>query len=320
MTRRRTGMTLVELLVVTGLMATLLGLVLTGLRSDPNADPLQAAREFASVVLAAQSRALGKPEGAAVIVEAGIDGRIGATVHEARSQPLILTGVTGIPPMNSGTTAAPATFQADVAGGYKVRFQAPAGGGAIEVSPWFRLQPPATTGGSGTVSYRSGAGQTPDNTIWPKGDSGLQAVLAREPVPGGSPVTLAKQVAIDLRHSGVGDEPTALHRFGRLEGNGPVAIVFDEVGRIADVMQGVGNTSATPVDPLVPTQPIYFLFAVRDDITTGRNTLASDKAIWVAIHPLSGRVSVAANVPQSAETATALRAARENVRRGMTVK
>lgn len=327
MTRTRGGMTLVELLVVTGLMASLLGLIVVGLRTDGTSDPLQAARDFASILLGAQSRALGKPEGAAVIVEDAGDGRTGATVHEARALPLIVAGVTGIPPANPAATTGTATFTADVSGGYKVRFQSAAGSpGALDVSPWYRLDAPGPAGtpvSSGTVGFRSGAGQTGDNTIWPRSQPGLQALVARQPVPGGTSVTLPKKVAIDLRHSGVGDDPAALRGFGRLEGKAPIAIAYDEVGRIADVLQPVQVNSAqpaSPVDALVPSQPIYFLFVSRDDITAGRNTLASDKAVWVAVQPLSGRVAVALNVPQTSADAAALRAARANVRLGMTVK
>lgn len=314
MNGRRSAMTIVELLVVTGLLVSLLGLIVVGMRVDPAVDPRQAAREFASVLLAGQSRALGKPEGAAVMVAAADDGRIGSIVQEARSLPLIMAAVEGMPP-NPGSASAAVQIQADVTGGYKVRFQAAVPGmGSLEVSPWYRLQPP------GTVTFRSGAGQTADNTVWPKQRGGMQAVVARWPMPGATPLTLAKQVAIDLRHSGVGDDPAALRGFGRLEGKGPVAIAFDEVGRVTDVMQQVGNTTGAPVEPLVPTQPIYFLFVSRDDIVAGRNTLANDKAVWVAIHPLSGRVTVAANVPQQGQDTAALQAARDNVRRGMIAK
>lgn len=314
MSRRRSAMTIVELLVVTGLLVSLLGLIVVGMRADPGVDPRQAARELASVLLAGQSRALGKPEGAAVMVATADDGRIGSIIHEARSLPLIIAAVEGMPP-SPDSTSATVQIQADVTGGYKVRFQATAAGaGSLEVSPWYRLQPP------GSVAFRGGVGQTPDNTVWPKQRGGMQAVVARWPMPGATPVTLAKQVAIDLRHSGVGDDPAALRGFGRFEGKGPIGIVFDEVGRVADVMQQVGNTGVTPVEPIVPTQPIYFLVVARDEITAGRNTLANDKAVWVAIHPLSGRVTVAGNVPQQGQDAAALRAARENVRRGMITK
>jgi hypothetical protein len=47
--------------------------------------------------------------------------------------------------------------------------------------------------------------------------------------------------------------------------------------------------------------------------------LATDKSLWVVVHPQTGRVSVSSNVAQSAKDAAALRAARAKAREGIAV-
>ena len=69
MKRRRGAFTLVELLVVMAICAVLMTLVLTGARPSQRGQVKQAAQSLASVLLAAQSRALGKPAGAAIVME-----------------------------------------------------------------------------------------------------------------------------------------------------------------------------------------------------------------------------------------------------------
>ena len=75
-------------------------------------------------------------------------------------------------------------------------------------------------------------------------------------------------------------------------------------------MQQVGTSNAAAAHPL---SPVYLLVAPRKEVEAG-TALASDRAVWVVIHPQTGRVSVSSNVPQTSTNATALRDARAKAR------
>lgn len=206
-------------------------------------------------------------------------------------------------PVQSGTLVTPP----DPGTGYKLRFQAVSGSGVMPVSPWLSLrdQKPAR---------RQSAGQTPANTIdAPRAAD--EAIVVRYPVEGPEPVTLSGKVAIDLQHSGVGDLPAAPHGHGRFTGQCPVAVVFDQTGRVGEVIQQVGMTGPSTLDPIVPHEIIYFLFADRDAIDRNES-LTSDDSFWVAVNPQTGRINVAANVATSTGD---LSVARSNARRAISV-
>jgi len=290
MSRSRNAFTLVELLVVASLMAMLFGLVLSVGRGGGKSTARRAAQEFASMLLAAQSRALGRPEGAAVIVEEDAESsRMGGVLHEAIT----------IPPI---VVAAGAGGQ-QMKGGYKLRYRMELGKGFATISPWM-----AVRDGQGTL--RTVVGQTEANTI-DDPPAATEAIVVRYPVKGPKPTKLSKQVAVDLEHSGVGDDPAAAHGHGRFTGQSPLAVVFDQTGRVAEVIQQVGAEGGPPIDPVVPTEPIYFLFAERSAIE-GNTSLTSDKSVWVAVNPQTGRINVSSNEPSSTLT-TARQKARQGV-------
>jgi Tfp pilus assembly protein FimT len=295
MSRSRTAFTLVELLVVASLMAMLFGLVLSVGRGGGKSSARRAAQEFASMLLAAQSRALGKPEGAAVIVEAGgNEPRLGTVLHDGL----------GLPPVVGKLDDDGKLEQSpQLAEGYKLRYRMEAGKGFATISPWM-----AVRDGQGTL--RTVVGQTDANTI-DDPPAATEAIVVRYPVKGPKPTKLSKQVAVDLEHSGVGDDPAASHGHGRFEGQSPVAVVFDQTGRVAEVIQQVGAEGGPPIDPVVPTEPIYFLFAERSAIE-GNTSLTSDKSVWVAVNPQTGRINVSSNEPSST-LATARQKARQGV-------
>lgn len=321
--RPRRGMTLVELLVVTGLIAVFLGLVVVGVRGSRQSQK-RGAETLAAVLSAAQGRALGVTEGGAAILGAGAGGPTNAactSLFDGVMQPLVEATVTGLPPANPSATSATVTLTptngGDVQRAYKIRFLGQNDPGICPASAWMAFTPPST------VQFRSSAGQTPANTVWPKPPAACAptAVLAQYPSKSSASIDLESGVAIDLSYSGIGDDRSA--PYGRLDNAGAIAVVFDRVGRVAEVIAQVPEPGSAPAagapQPAVPGGTIYFLVAPSSDILAGANTLASDSATWVALAPQTGRVFVAENVIQSGTDTTALRAARAKARQGVAI-
>jgi prepilin-type N-terminal cleavage/methylation domain-containing protein len=303
--RRLRGFTLVELLAVISIIATLFAAMLSVSRGGDTAKVRRAAQEFAGLLLAAQTQALGRPEGAAVIVTGEAASNLGTVISEGRCPPAIAVGVE-----DDGTLAG----HPELAAAYKVRFRRPAGEGSITVSPWLGLGIRATPPGEEPrwePRLRSTTGQTPENTLLELPGDDLEAIVARYPTPATKAVRLPDEIAIDLRHSGAGDDPAAGHGHGSLDGCSPLAIVFDQTGRVGEIIQNLGASGGPPNAPVRPSQILYFLFAERYDIERGRS-LASEKSVWVAVNPHTGRIGVSANVP-----ADNLAAARARARTAM---
>lgn len=323
----RHGFTLVELLVVTGLMAGLLGLALTIGRPSGRAQVGQLLQLTSSAVLATQTRALGKDQGAALLLEpttGGVPDVACVALFSADVPPfIVVSGSVGMPPNPLSVTSGTIPFgsidnavASDLQQGYRIRFSGTATG-ALK-SEWFRF---ASSGAaaSGTVSLRSASNQTIDNTMWPRGTvtaSGTTwcaeiACYPRKSTPVVEPMKLA---AIDLRYSGVGDTGLGDYAaFATATANkGTIAICFDRRGRLESVMQ-LGTTAVQPVSP---TAPVYLLVATVADIQENRS-LQSQSSRWLAIAPGTGRLSIAANVPVSGITRVDIAAARANARLGV---
>jgi hypothetical protein len=81
--------------------------------------------------------------------------------------------------------------------------------------------------------------------------------------------------------------------------------ISDREGGVDAVMQQVLSAATARMhQPINPITPVNFFAAARDEILDPTaNTLASDEAIWGAIHPQTDRVHVSANVPQTATSA-----------------
>lgn len=324
----RRGFTLTELLVVTGLMAGLLGLVLTVGRPSGRSQVGQMLQGLSSAVISTQTRALGKDAGSALLLEPGTNGMLPQACNAVLSAdvPPFVTGVVtgsasnGMPPSDLAALAATVALSspdngsnADLVQGYRVRFFGTAP--ATPSSPWFRFACPGDPA-SCTVSMRSDANQFTDNTVWPRGAAGvpLRYEVSRYPQKAVPLIEPLKLAAIDLRYSGVGD--TAAGNYASLANKGLIAICFDRDGRLDAVMQ-YGATATPTVQPLTPTAPLYLLVATVADIQDNRS-LQSASSRWLAIAPSTGRVSIAANVSVSGTTVADVTAARANARVGVT--
>lgn len=308
------GFTLVELLVVVSIMATLFGLTLVGSRPNIGAVTQRAAQQFASVLLAAQSRAIGNPVGAAVVLAP--DGVSTREVFSGDRPPLVLVTVkSGMPPTNPVAPVAPIeitpTNGGSVQQGYRIKFHGnPLGTGSVfPDSPWFGFEPPAT------VRFRDTDGQAPANTVWPSVDDGqqLEASIICYPALGGELMEFPKGVAIDLRYSGTGDDPATI--WGSMASTGQIGLSFDAVGVVDALMRGLGTPTPRVRQPV---EPIYFLVAPVADITAGRS-LVSEQSLWVAVQPQTGRITVSSNVPQVGTDRTAVRAARASARAALAI-
>jgi len=314
------GFTLVELLVVASIIAVLFALIASGTRQSSGNVRL-AARQFASLLLAAQSRALGSDAGAAVIIES--TGERSATIFNADTLPSI-EGTVGddFPPANPSGFSASVTVTptnaspAELAGGYRIQFYMEPGEKPVAMPPssWMKFTPP------GTVSFRTENGQTQANTIWPPppANGNYEVRIARYPKRADLALALPKGVVIDLRFSGTGDDPATA--WGSLANKGDLGVAFDSIGGVHALMQQVQATGTRSVEPLEPREPVYFLFSTEADLAdSSLGPLASERSLWVVIQPQTGRVTISSNVPQTGTTAQALRDARAKARAGAAI-
>jgi prepilin-type N-terminal cleavage/methylation domain-containing protein len=337
---RRTGFTLVELLVVASILAVLFGLIVSGAKPGADGQIRQATQVLASALMATQSRALGNPVGSAIILESGTAATDIASIAVANaSVPPLITGTAGPPTPQSATSATvsltPVNADADeLQHAFRIRFGGVTTGSTSVLQPpsaWLSLACPAAAGGAtsctGTIAFRGVNGQTAANTIWPEPPAAgpLEFVATCYPAKGDSAMTFPKAAALDLRYSGVGEEATEIWgganyatSWAGLASKGSIACCFDSVGRIDALMQrATDSPSVRAVQPIRPAEPIYLLVNSRDWMTDNPNQpLGNSKAMWVVVHPQTGRVSVAFNVAQIGVDAAALRASRAKARAG----
>lgn len=357
MTRRPTvgrGFTMVELLVVAAIMLVLFGLVIGGTRQTSGGQVRQAAQSLASLLISAQSRALGNPVGGGIVLQsgtlAGLASTMSAVIATAEVPPLLsgtvgpqgLLGLGQPAPSRIALVLTPFNGDADeLQHGYRIRF----GGGAATgtrypfqpPTPWLGFAAGPVNGAptcSGTVSFRWSAGQAAINTVWPEptrnstgAPNPLDFQVSRYPVPGDSVLDVPRFAAIDLRYSGIGEDQAALWNpmsgpppgWGSLAGKGSIAILFDGVGGVDAVMQNIeGPVSMRATQPIDPVEPLYLLVSPRAEIENPAfPPLSSPQSVWIAVHPQTGRVTTALNVPQMGIDAAALRAARAKARAGV---
>ena len=103
----RKGFTLVELLVVTGLLASLLSLVIVAMRPTEDAQIRQTANSLVSAIMQTRTRALSRTEGAALIIRPADSARSTAVAYGDIQQPIRATVASGMPPasLSSGTAS-----------------------------------------------------------------------------------------------------------------------------------------------------------------------------------------------------------------------
>jgi prepilin-type N-terminal cleavage/methylation domain-containing protein len=306
----RKGFTLVELLVVTGLLASLLSLVIVAMRPNEDSQVRQTANALVSAIMQTRTRALSRAEGAALIIRPADSVRSTAVAYGDIQQSIRASVAAGMPPasLSSGSasiTVTGSTMQNadDVSLGFQIRFSS--GGPSSE---WFAFRPTAPL--AGEVTLQSSLGQSIFTTPWPSGSS-LACEIARWPTETQSAVSFPKFAAIDLRFSSIGDDiadvvgmgaSNELPIFSPRLSLGRASFCFDRTGNLTSFIPPQVDVK-DPTSPVKPAAPIYLLIAANSDIdnTLGTapnyNSLRSDKSIWVAISPLTGRVTTGKNVP-----------------------
>lgn len=308
----RRGFTLVELLVVTAMLAAFMGLIVTGMRSSGGQQNRQLTQLVGATMTTAQTRALASEVGTALILEPAINGMPleGCnTIYRAEVPPLITGTCGGVPPANLSLTSAAATLHplntgtAALSDGYKIRFFADAKNGSPP-SVWMTFLPAS----SNNVQFNASVNQTADNTVWPVPlpDTPLDFEIARRPQPSTVDFAPPPRSGIDLRFSGFGDEPTAA--FGTLHppllssAAAPyfrMSLSLNRQGSMEAILghwvDGSGNVH---IDTAYPTAALYLLVASLDDIQSN-TSLSSAASRWISIAPASGRVTVSQNAPQT---------------------
>lgn len=341
LTRLRSGFTLVELMVVTGLMAAVLGLILAGTRPTGVTQVRELAQALSSTILATQTRAIGTEQGAALMLipSAVIAGGVAAdAVHFANILPVItgsvvqpsppspppIAGPFSVPPWVSSSLALTSTSTtvslipdnadpSELAAGYRIRFS---GTAPTAPSSWLAFLP-GTTIGSGTVSLRSAENQTLDNFVWPgvlRSGSAFPLVfeLSRYPTQSLAAFTAPRAAAIDLRYSSIG--PPGLGPYGSLHGRGVITITFDRNGVFDQIMQS--GTSLSPPQPITPTAPLFLLVATTESIQQNTSLWANESR-WITLAPGTGRAHVSPNVVVTGTTSGDVMAARTLARQGV---
>jgi len=338
--RCRNGFTLVELLVVCGLIAAFLGLLIAGLRPNEDTEVRAAVQNVVSALLQGQTLALQNPSGAGLLLRTVVvptgsgSASVATSLSFTASQPPILatgtsllvggsTAVTGIPSIESsaslsGTQAtvgfAPPLNADGVSDGYRIRFATSFSGSVAPAAfgPWFGFEPALGGSLSGIVRFTPSNGQSLANTVWPVAILPMQLMceIARRPESTATAASFAKGAVIDMRYSGIGDDPYGPCSSFHPAAAGPlgdVALEFGGTGGLQSILP-VGTSGKSSSDPsrapAKPTAPLYLLVTPRSLIDADASSLRTDKSVWVAISPLTGRVLTGKNTPQSAPPPT----------------
>lgn len=333
---RRNAFTLVELLVVTGLLASLLSLVIVAMRPTAESQVRELARNLQSALMQTQTRSLTGNQGACLVLVADSATTSGVafasntayfaeprtpvfTLMQAPTgttlEELLTTGTSNL--FNTGTTVG-AFFNptnADLPSletGYRVRFST-----GSTFGPWYNFYSNNNYDGAGrllALLTRPKAPVDPAINVWPATTGNqIACEVVRQPSKLQTAVIAPKLASIDLRYSGVGDQPSPLS-FTTSETAGPnywyssfrsipndgISFDFNRTGLLTEIFrftppqQPPKKGWETP--PISATATIYFLVASNDDIAADRS-LQSSVSIWVAVNPQSGAVRMGKNNP-----------------------
>ena len=329
----RRGMTLVELLVVVGIMLLLIITVAPNVVNTAEARrSREAARAVSSFVAKAQSRAVGRREWSGFML---------AATNTTSSLAAIDLFLADVPPVYRGDTV-PAvltitnsTATTRTASSPTAIASLPTIGGTNDLirfdgrGPYYQIDHdptpgPAITGTSVRFEFRgssSGADESAGfqrhNTPWPPSGIPLAFELLQQPVPAGSPLTLTEGRVVDLRWSGVGPptltvgsltfsgssyRPFSITSTGTMATAGAsTAVLFDGTGRLR---QAIVRSGAS-VRRMAITGPVFLLVGRADrvgqppsaSLDPANDTLGANwqysDSWWVAIDPATGVVKTA---------------------------
>jgi prepilin-type N-terminal cleavage/methylation domain-containing protein len=322
------GFTLVELLVVTGLIASLLSVVIVAMRPTAESQVRELARNIQSALMQAQTRSLTNARGACLVLVPSSTVSCGAA-YFAEPRPIISTQMkapdgatleqiltTGAPNLfNTGSASAAfiTPVNADLPAleaGYRVRLSTGATYG-----PWYNFSFTAyDSSGMAAIALltRPGSALDPATNIWPLvSGSQVPCQVVRYPEKVRSAVIAPKLASIDLRYSGLGDQPSPgsfdasstspIYWYSSLQSvdaTSPdsICLDFNRTG----VLDGIFRITPFPgkrwADAVTPNAPVYLLVATNDDIAANRS-LQSTISTWIAINPKTGAVTAGKNNP-----------------------
>lgn len=292
---RRAGMTLVELLVVVAILATLAGTALPMLTgASESRRSREATRMITTHIAQSQARALGRTEPAGFLL-------VPPASNKSASFAIDLS-IAEVPPVFRGD-AIPSTVSGELSGGL-FTLTAPGSLAGVALSPsagdlvrfdgrgpWYSIV------SATKVALLATANHTADNTPWPSSGDHTFEIL-RQPVQTGSALTLQDSRCIDLFWSGCGgSNPTTYNANTFGSSPGSIAILFNAVGRPIEIYRAAGSQRITPqgpifllvgrsdragqvYDPAVTNQ-------VTGDDSRGANWQYPD-SYWIAINPSNG--------------------------------
>lgn len=286
--RGRAGMTLVELLVVIGVIVLLMGIAVPAIQSSANQRRVREAARALNVYLgAARNHALetGRPCGVMIQRMANLPQCSMVLDHVAVPAPYCGESVDAVATVQlvSMQIGREAVLRASLSPAINTRLVAP--GDLIQLNnqgPWYTI----TTVGDTQLTLRL---DITNGQLVPWGPSPSMPVpykIMRRPLKShGAPLQLPAGAVIDLQFSGweIGGQQFALGT-----GTQPIVLVFSPKGSLERVYYDNNVVSLT--------QPIYLLIGARERVPAGSAADGLDNwqdrnNLWVTVNPQTGLVT-----------------------------